>query len=251
MIPSPFDRPDLYDALLDDLDFDISFWLDFASAGNGAALEVACGSGRILVRMLQAGIDVDGIDSSAAMLQRARNKVERLGLRSTLTQARMADFILPRRYQRIVCAFNSFGHNMTAHEQISTLRSCREHLAPGGALGVHMAFPRPEFWTGPYDRVFESEVAHPSGEGTLRIYDTRELDPVAQTQISTMDMEHIGADGALVDNFQSRTAVRWIYKNELELLLQLAGFERFEIYGDFQRGPITPECHTMVAVAWR
>ena len=248
---SPFDRPDLYDALLDDLAFDVPFWIEFAREGKGPVLEVACGSGRILVRMLEAGLDVDGLDSSAPMLHHARGKVALLGFRSTLTLASMTDFALPRRYRRIVCAFNSFAHNMTTNDQIETLRRCRDHLEAGGAFGLHLSFPRPELWTGPCERVLEREMPHPSGSGTMRIYDTRGLDPVQQTQVSDMDIEEVGPGGTLRATFRSRTDVRWVYKNELELLLERAGFARFTIYGDFARGPLTPSSDTMVAVAWK
>lgn len=251
MSASPFDRPDLYDALLDDLAFDMPFWLEFARQGQGPLLEVACGTGRILVRLLEAGLEVDGVDSSAPMLRHARGKVAVLGHRSTLTLASMASFALSRRYARILCAFNSFAHNTTTKEQIDTLRCCREHLQEGGAFGLHLSFPRPELWTGPCERVLEREVPHPSGRGTLRLYDTRGLDPVAQTQTSDMDMEEVEPDGTVRENFRSRTELRWVYKNELELLLERAGFARFTIYGDFARGPLTPASDTMLAIAWR
>lgn len=251
MAASPFDRPDLYDALLDDLRFDIPFWSRFVGEGEGPALEVGCGTGRILVRLLEAGLEIDGIDNSVPMLQHARGKVALLGHRSSLTEASMDAFDLPRRYRRILCAFNSFAHNMTAAAQLATLQRCREHLEPGGAFGLHLGFPRPEMWTGPTDRVLEHEAPHSSGDGVLRIYDTRTFDPVQQTQISDMDIEHVDAAGNLRETVRSHTELRWIYKNELELLLERAGFTRVTLYGDFDHNPLTKDSHTMVAVAWR
>ena len=191
MLDSPFDRPDLYDLLLDDLHFDLSCWHRFVQEGDGPALEVACGSGRLLVRLLDAGFEVDGIDNSAPMLGHARNKVARLGYRSNLTEAGMQDFALPRRFRRVFCAFNSFAHNLTAADQIATLQRCREHLAPGGVFGLHLSFPRPELWTGPSERVLEREVPNPTGIGSLRIYDNRTLDPVQQSQTSIMEIEEV------------------------------------------------------------
>ncbi|MEZ5966258.1 MAG: class I SAM-dependent methyltransferase [Planctomycetota bacterium] len=251
MSASPFDRPDLYDALLDDLGFDIPFWLQFAHEGQGPVLEVGCGTGRILVRLLEAGLDVDGVDSSAPMLEYARGKVAQLGHRSSLTLASMDDFTLPRRYRRVICAFNSFAHNLTTRAQLATLVRCREHLDPGGEFGLHLSFPRPELWTGPADRVLEHEAPHPSGDGMLRIYDTRTFDPVQQTQVSDMDIEHIDAAGRLRESVRSHTELRWIYKNELELLLERAGFSRFEIHGDFDRSPLTRDSHSLLAIASR
>jgi len=251
MPASPFDRPDLYDALLDDVQFDLPFWLQFVGEGGGPALEVGCGTGRILVRLLEAGFDVDGIDSSRPMLEHARGKIALLGHRSTLTEAAMDRFELPRRFRRILCAFNSFAHNLTTHAQLATLERCRAHLEPGGAFALHLGFPRPEMWTGPTDRVLEHETPHRSGDGVLRIYDTRTFDPVEQTQLSDMDIEHVGADGTLLERFQSHTELRWIYKHELALLLERAGFTRFDFFGDFDRTPLGKDSHTLLAIAWR
>ena len=249
MLESPFDRPDLYDLLFEDLDFDLACWNRFVHEGEGPALEVACGSGRILVRLLYAGFDVDGIDNSAPMLRHARAKIARLGYHANLMHAGMKDFALPRRYHRIFCAFNSFAHNLTAADQIATLQRCREHLAPGGIFGLHLSFPRPELWTGPCERVLEREVPNPTGEGSLRIYDNRILDPVQQSQTSVMEIEEVAADGTVRATQRSQTEVRWVYKNELELLLERAGFGSVMIHGDFERGPLTASSDTMLAFA--
>lgn len=248
MPDSPFDRPDLYDLLFEDLLFDLECWMRFVREGEGPALEVACGTGRLLVRMREAGLEVDGLDSSTPMLQEARAKLQRSGCSAELTRASMTGFALPRRYRRIYCAFNSFAHNLTVQDQLTTLECCRTHLAPDGVFGLHLSFPRPELWTGPTERVLEREVALQDGR-SVRIYDDRTLDPVHQTQVSRIEVEDRDADGSLRTTSRSETVLRWVYKNELELLFARAGFTRVVIHGDFERGPLTPASDTMIAFA--
>ena len=81
-VPSPYDAPELYDLMFDALDFDLPFWLDVARGARGPVLEVGCGTGRVLLRLLAAGIDADGVDLSAPMLERLRHKAAAQGLRA-------------------------------------------------------------------------------------------------------------------------------------------------------------------------
>lgn len=246
---SPFDHPDIYDALFDSLDFDIPYWIDFARQGGGATLDLACGSGRVLVRLLEAGLDADGVDASKPMLEHARGKVAQLGYGAKLSVAPMQSFTMPRRYRRILCAFNSFAHNLTTDEQLTTLRRVREHLEPDGAFGVFLSFPRPELWLTGNDRILEHEAAW--GDGKLRIYDTRSFDPVAQTQHSRVEYELLDAMGRVSALHVTHTDVRWVYRAELELLFAAAGYRRWDIRGDFHGGALHAKSDTMVATAWR
>jgi hypothetical protein len=50
---------------------------------------------------------------------------------------------------------------------------------------------------------------------------------------------------------RSEISLRYIYKNEMALLLQAAGFSLFEIYGDFDRRPLTSEDDAMIVEAWK
>jgi SAM-dependent methyltransferase len=63
-MPSPYDFPAIYDLLFEAFDFDLSFWLKVAREANGPVLEAGCGTGRVLLRLLEAGLDADGFDLS-------------------------------------------------------------------------------------------------------------------------------------------------------------------------------------------
>ena len=49
---------------------------------------------------------------------------------------------------------------------------------------------------------------------------------------------------------RSQVSSRYVYKHEMELLLRVAGFARWEIYGDFDRRPLTHENDAMIVTAW-
>jgi SAM-dependent methyltransferase len=133
--PTPFDDGALYDVLVSDprvRAFGLDFYLRLARAAGGPVLDVACGTGRILLPCLQAGVDVEGLDLFPDMLATLRKKAAALGFQPRLHQADMASFRLDRRYALIMIPFNAFVHNLTTDSQIASLACCREHLTPGG-----------------------------------------------------------------------------------------------------------------------
>jgi hypothetical protein len=65
-----------------------------------------------------------------------------------------------------------------------------------------------------------------------------------------MEVEFLNAEGAVTAVHRSRTTVRWIYKGEMGLLLRAAGFERWQIAGDFTGRPLVQETDDMIVQAW-
>jgi len=148
-LSSPYDDPRLYDAVLEHLDFDVAWWLSEARAAKGPVLEAGCGTGRLLLRLLAAGIDIDGLDSSAAMLRRLLEKARERGLEPKVLEADMRDFRMPRKYAMAFIAFNGFGHCLAMSDQVRCLLCCREHLVPGGRFLLHMSYPGVGYWSQP------------------------------------------------------------------------------------------------------
>lgn len=248
--PTPFDDAELYDAIFEGFDYGIEFYLEQGRGAAGPVLDVACGTGRVLLPLLRAGIDADGLDAFPAMLERAHEKLRAAGLHANLHRADMWDFALPRRYALIIIPFNSFVHCLTAEHQIAALRVCREHLLPGGRLVFDIFFPGPDLLTQPQGvPVLEGEVVHPATGRTLRLYDSRSFDLVEQIQRSENEVRELNADGEVVRSHRFRTRIRWIYKQEMELLLRLAGYARWEVARAFDRAPLTGVTEAMLVIA--
>ena len=249
--PSPYDAPELYDLLFDALDFDIPFWQKVAREAKGPVLETGCGTGRVLLRLLESGFDADGLDLSEPMIERFRAKAKGKGWEARAVVADMRDFSLPRRYARLICAFNSFAHCETTDDQIRALCCCRKHLEPGGSLVIHMSYPGPKYWAEP-DGVptFEVEVEDAVGGRTIQMWDTRTKDPVAQLQRSEVEIRKLDKSGRTVASRWFTTSQRWVYRFELELLFRLAGFSRWTVTRGFDERPLTKPEDQMIAWAW-
>ncbi len=251
-LPSTFEDGEAYDLVAQNLPYGLDFYAALARQANGPVLDVACGTGRILLPCLQAGVDIEGLDLFQPMLKTLRDKAAKLGLSPRLHQSDMSDFSLPRRYALIMIPFNAFIHNMTQEAQISCLQCCCEHLLAGGELVFDTFFPSLEIiGAAQQTRVLEGELPHPKTGLPMRMYDTRTFDRVAQVQHSINELELLAADGSVETVYRSEVRGRYIYKQEMELLLRVAGFAQWEIYGGFDRHPLTDENDAMIVSAHR
>jgi len=223
-----FMSPATYDEVYREFTADVPHVVELIRQAGGPALEVCCGNGRLLLPALGEGFAVDGLDLDRAMLDDLRDKLARAGLSASLHQADMRDFSLPGRYALILIAFNSFLHNLTQEDQLATLRCCRLHLEPGGRLALITFHPSAEklieFSTGEHlvaDRPLEG--------GRIRVFDHADDDRVEQTRHVTRRIVRLDAAGGVASEEIFRFRLRYIFKPEMELLLRVAGFSRWEV----------------------
>jgi SAM-dependent methyltransferase len=248
---TPFDNGTLYDLFLGNFPMGLDFYIGLAKMAPGPVLDVGCGTGRILLPCLHAGVDIEGLDLFPGMLKRLQEKAAALGLNPTLHQADMASFRLSRRYALIMIPFNAFVHNLTTDDQLACLRTCRDHLQPGGLLVFDVSYPGQQ-WVGGTTgrRELEGEIKHPETGLPVRMWDTRTFDRVRQLQYSANEIEMLDATGKVTATYPSKTTMRWTYKPEMELLLRMTGFARWQILGDFDGRPLEQETDTMIVKAW-
>src|SRR5690349_18444797 len=128
----------LYDVF--PFDADIPFYLELAAAQGGPVLEVACGSGRVLVPLAQAGHAITGVDISAPMLDIAGEKLaaRNAGGQARLVQDDMRAFVLPERFACALIAVKSFAYLTSRADQQRTLANIAAHLRPGGVLALDL-----------------------------------------------------------------------------------------------------------------
>jgi SAM-dependent methyltransferase len=248
---SPYDAPELYDLLFDSLDFDLAYWVETARTAGGPVLELGCGTGRVLLPVAQAGIEIDGLDAAPAMIARLKTKAAAADLALRAEVADMRSFEMGRSYKLAFCAFNGFAHCETVADQLACLRATHRHLEPGGALVLHMSYPGPAYWAEPEGRaVLEHEVVRPGG-GKVQMWDDRRKDVVSQRQDSAVEIWELDVEDRPVAVHRFSTAQRWVYRFELELLFEAAGFSRWEFLGGFDGRPLRAPDDQMIAWAFK
>ena len=113
---------------------EIEFFRPFVEAGQ-PALDAACGTGRLLVPWVAAGLDVDGVDASADMIAGCREAARRVGRNPALYVQPLHLLDLPRRYGAIVVC-GGFGLGATREQDVDGLHRLYAHLHPGGVLAL-------------------------------------------------------------------------------------------------------------------
>lgn len=116
--------------------WDQAFYEQRLRVNGGRALEVACGTGRLLLPLLRDGLEVEGLDTSSDMLDRLRAKARAMNLAPVLHEAPMQDFDLPDRYRTVFVPAGSFGILVEPEEIRAALDCFLRALAPGGDLLV-------------------------------------------------------------------------------------------------------------------
>ena len=142
-MPKYVDYAEYYD-FHHDIQMDVEFYLDYARQCGSPILELACGTGRVLVHLAEAGFEIYGVDLSENMLSACRRKVreKQLADRVHLTLADMSTFDLPRKdFALVYVPVRSFMHLYTQEDQLACLQHTYEHLRPGGIFIVDVYAP--------------------------------------------------------------------------------------------------------------
>ena len=118
------------------------FYLDLARKyGSGGVVDVACGTGAVLLYLAERGISVDGTDLSEEMCKVASAKAEALGLSLNIIPADMTKFSSGKKYSLAIIARSGFMHLPDQALQIAALKNLREQLLPGGILTLNTFDP--------------------------------------------------------------------------------------------------------------
>ncbi|HLF25651.1 MAG TPA: class I SAM-dependent methyltransferase [Anaerolineae bacterium] len=238
----------LYDFFYEGIADDIPLYQGFAERTGGRVLEIGVGTGRVAVPLAQAGCTVTGLDSSDAMLAIAQAQAAKAGVadRVQLVRADMRRFELGARFDLVIVPINTFMHNLTLDDQLDTLTHIRRHLAPPGLLVIDLFNPDP---TLPDDRrlILQRVRPGPGGQPVLQ-FTTRALDWEHQVSAAMFIVDEPNEEG-----FIRRTTfafeLRFLFRNEVELLLRQTGFTLEAVYGSYDLAPFEAGAEKLIVVA--
>jgi SAM-dependent methyltransferase len=243
----------LYDVF--SFDGDLPLYLELATSQGGRVLEVACGSGRVLVPLVRGGCDVIGVDISPHMLALTRQKLDaepQLAGSARLVQADMREFDLAEHdLDLAIVAVKSIAYLTERADQLRCLSRIAAHLRPGGLLAIDFMHPRPH-WVGAHSgSMWDDLLQRVPGRGfTLsRVESVVSTDLARQVRVIRSIYELIDDRGAVIEKRFVEWPYRWTYRFEAEHLLERAGFEVEAVYGGYQREPFVSESATMLFLA--
>ncbi|PZQ60919.1 MAG: class I SAM-dependent methyltransferase [Phenylobacterium zucineum] len=210
---------------------DTRFHLERFAGLDRPILEPACGSGRTLVPLLQAGLDVTGFDPSGEMLQRCRVRCAEAGFAPDLSAWRFEDFAYDRRFGAVLVPAGSFTLIDDAAVAMAVLRRFRAHLEPGGVLVLDIlglnflasSGADRRRWTAP-------------GGDLLTLHGERTVTDWLRQRGETVYRYERWRDGALVESQIDVMSQRYWGLEEFRLALEAAGFADVSVCGGYERG---------------
>jgi len=238
---------------------ELAFYSGFIEDSGQPALDAGCGTGRHLIPLLQAGFDIDGSDLSPDMLAHCREKAQRLGLHPALYDQVMHELDLPRRYRTIISC-GTFGIGGQREHDRAGLRRWYELLVPGGTLVFDHELPYhdardwplwlpenrdqlPEPWpeSGTRKQAADGDVIELRGRGV-------DMDPLEQ-RVTVQMRATLERAGERIAEEEHTFRATLYFRNEVLLLLELAGFTDLEVRGDYSEAPATAEDTMVVFIA--
>lgn len=245
-----FDRfAPYYDADYRHYTDDLAAIADLAAEEGDPILELGCGTGRALIPLAVAGHMVTGVDISPALLGVARGKFQgaSYAARITLCEADLRTFDLPtKQFAFAFCTSNTLMHLTTQADQLAVLRNAYRHLRDGALLLIDLFnpdLPRLLAVNGVLELADQWEDRE-TGTQVMK-WSVRTVDMAEQLQETLFIYEEI-LPGGEVRRTACPFTLRFLWRGEVELMLQLAGFVVEEVWGDFDGGPYTSESEHLI-----
>jgi SAM-dependent methyltransferase len=206
-------------------------------AGNGRALELGIGTGRVAFPLHEAGVDITGIDASPEMVAKLRAKSG--GSAIPVVIGDFAEVAAEGEFALIYVVFNTFFNLQSQADQVRCFRNAAAHLAPGGRFVLELFVPDlGRFRDGQDMRLItqsQTEVR----------FDVAEIDTVRQLVVAT----HVSLGACGPRFFPVR--LRYAWPAELDLMAQLAGLELKERWCGWERRPFTGASKSHISVYGR
>jgi ubiquinone/menaquinone biosynthesis C-methylase UbiE len=244
----------LYDAF--PFDADLPFYRELAAdtGVNGKVLEIACGTGRVLVPLAKAGVHITGLDGSPHMLDITRAKLAAAGAdvasRARLVEGDMRCFAIDDQFDLALLPAKSFAYLVSRDDQLAALQTIARHLKPGGQFVIDLLNPRLDWLSQPPGSLRNDLTQDVEAQGIVvsRTETAVSTDFATQVRVIRSMWEVIARDGAVTKRIVEGP-FRFTYRFEAELLLERAGFEIEHVYGGYQREAFASDSPVLLLVA--
>jgi SAM-dependent methyltransferase len=207
-------------------------------AGDGPALELAIGTGRIGLPLAARGVAVEGIDLSPDMVAQLRKKPGGDSIPVTIGDFSVVP--VPGSYRLVYIVFNTFFNLLHQEEQVRCFENVAAHLADDGAFLIEARVPAH------IHALPENQYVHAEEVGVDEVWlDVAKYDPVTQR----LEETHVRLGAGGVGLFPIVT--RYCYPSELDLMARIAGLRLRERWGGWSREPFDARSELAVSVYGR
>ncbi len=240
-----YSRPDWYDEIAREYVNDIPYYMGLAKRLKGPVLELSCGTGRVGIPMIEAGLDYWGIDISSTMMKRFKEKAREKGLNPNLVKGDVRKFSIKKKFNLIFYPYSAMAHIHEIKDLEALLRNVRKHLTKEGRLAFDIFNPSVEILSRKPDFHFPvHEFADPISGKKIVVTETHTYDKSSQINHAKWHYRIGRKKDAIVNELN----IRIYYPQELDALLKYNGFRIEKKYGRYDKSKFASESPRMFYV---
>jgi ubiquinone/menaquinone biosynthesis C-methylase UbiE len=225
----------LYDSFFFEIDKEeLSFYEHYIKQSQEPVLEIACGTGRILIPLLKRGYDIEGFDSSSHMLQLCKDKAKKNNVQPILYQQEMQSLQLPKTYGCMFSPLGSYQQIADRKDAQQALQKFYEYLMLDGMLIIYLYLP----WynTPTFGQWYQHESIKKDGKKII-VYEKLIHDPIEQLIFAQYRYE-VWQDDICIAKEEKEMTIRWYSRFEFQMMLEQSGFKNIQVAAGYQdNGP--------------
>lgn len=231
---------------------DLPFYLELAQKSPGPILEIACGTGRVLIPIARQGIEIHGVDNSRPMLEilerNLRKESAEVRQRVGLHEGDMREFRLGKQFPLVIIPFRPMQHMYTVEDQLRALKTAAAHLTAEGILAFDVFYPKFEMIDAKMgEEMPEMEWKSSSDSSAIvrRYFRKESVDKINQVFNFTF-VYRTFKNGQLIAEETENFQLSFYTYPHLRALFLLAGLEIVEEYGSFAKTPMDHTAEQMI-----
>ena len=236
---------------------DVAFYVEQAKSSGGPVLELACGTGRILLPIAREGIAIHGVDISLPMIevlqQRLRREPKDVRELVSVLQGDIRNFRSNQQYPLVIIPFRPLQHMYTVEDQVAALETAAFHLEDEGRLVFDVFYPNYQNLDSMIgEEILELEWIPKSDPGkVIRRYLRKEsVDKISQNFTATFIFRTYEGAKLIQEETESLKMSYYTYPH-LRTLFLLTGLEILEEYSSFDKAPLDNNARQMIFVLKR
>ena len=227
---------------------DLSFWLELAAQLGDPVLELGCGTGRVLIPLVQGGYRCVGIDHDLAMLKFLQANLDpREKPVPQLIEADISYFYLAAKFPLIILPCNTLS-TLDTDQRRACLRCTCWHLQEGGTFAVSLPNPAAlRRLPAKETSELEDEFFHPLSGNPVQV--SSSWRKTMHTFTLTWTYDHLFPDGTVervnIDTVHQLTSTEGYIDD-----IRSAGLKISAIYGDYDRSAYNTDSPSLIILAY-
>ena len=219
---------------------DLPFYVGLGRESGGPVLELACGTGRVLLAIARAGVPITGLEVSPAMLNRCRDKLRAESAavqgRVTLVEGDMTAFTLGQTFALVIAPWHAFSYLATVADQLACLRCIHRHVRDDGQFVLDLRNPGlGDLATAVEGEEHTVEPPFPLPNGRHVEIRGRDRDHDLAQQIEHVERSyHVTHPDGRHERLTQQFPYRYLFRYEAEHLLARCGFAVEHLYAGYR-----------------